>query len=418
MPGHAEAGPPAAGRRGRELPLLFLGSTFALGGAERVLAHLAHGLARPPFRVEIAALRDPGAVGLELRRAGLVVHSNLTGRARLDPFAIPRLRAIMKRGRFEAVYFLDHAHAVFHGVLASLDTQVRVRVMPVHTTGQWHGRRSIGRPIRLMMRRLDRIIAIAETQREYLIREEGIDPAKLVVIPNGVPLEQPDPATRRDRRAEARALLGVAEETPVIGITAVLRPEKNHELLLRAFARVRADVQDAELWIIGDGPRRAALEAEAARLGLPAAREQDRVLPGESRSVARSRVAVRFLGRRSDARLLMAGFDIAVLSSHPRVETLPLSLIEAMDAGVPVVSTRVGALAELIEEERSGLLVAPGDEAALCASLQRLCRDSAARRSFGARGQAIARERYAVEIMVESTRRLLLELLGENGVSG
>ena len=417
-----------------EIALLFAGTTFALGGAERVFSHLVRGLARPPFRVEVLALREPGPVGEELRAAGIRVHAGLTGAARLDPLLIPRLHSFLRRGGYQAIYFLDHAHAVFHGVLASCGTGVRVRVMPVHTTGQWDGQPSLKRPIRLVRAGLDRIIAIAEAQRDYLVAEEGVPALQVTVIPNGVPLEQPDGKARQARRAEARALLGCPWAAPVIGITAVLRPEKNHELLLRAFARVRENLPTAELWIVGDGPRREFLEAECVRVGLsfahepgtggtareksgpaPAAGGPRRADLGAGSGKREMRPAVRFLGRRADARALMAGFDLAVLSSHPRVETLPLALIEAMDAGIPVVSTRVGALAELVEDGTSGLLVPPGDEAALAAALLGLLRDPDRRAAMGRRGQEIVAARFSVERMVEATERLLLGLLGAVG---
>ena len=177
---------------GRDLPVLFAGTTFAVGGAERIFSHLVRGLA-DRFPVDVLALREPGPVGEELRAAGIRVTSRLTGAGKIDPFLIPRIHAYLRRGRFRAIYFLDHAHAVCHGVLASIGTDVRVRVMPVHTTGQWDGRPSLKRPIRLVRRRLDRIIAIAQAQRDYLVREEGVPPEQLGVIPNGVPLSQPDP---------------------------------------------------------------------------------------------------------------------------------------------------------------------------------------------------------------------------------
>ena len=106
----------------------------------------------------------------------------------------------------------------------------------------------------------------------------------------------------------------------------------------------------------------------------------------------------------------MPAFDLAVLSSHPRVETLPLSLIEAMDDALPVVATRVGALGELVEDGASGLLVPPGDEEALAGALARLLDDPGERRAMGERGQRIAAERYSVERMVDATERLLLDL--------
>lgn len=374
------------------IPILFAGTTFVIGGAERVLYHLLRGLDRPPFRVELLALREPGPIGEEIRALGVPVHANLTGPGRIDPLLPFRIARLLRRRHYRAVYFLDHAHAVFYTTVASWGSEVRVRVMPVHTTGQWDGQPSLKRPIRLVRPWLDRIIAIAEAQRDYLAETEGIPRDRMTVIHNGIPLESPPPEEQVRRRREVREALGVSGEAPVVAITAVLRPEKNHEMLLRALAALRRSVPDAELWVIGDGPRRGYLETEASALGLTG--------------------AVRFLGHRADARRLIAGADVAVLASHPRVETLPLSLIEAMDAGLPVVATRVGALAELVEPERSGYLVPPGDPEAMAGALDRLVGDEELRTRLGTRGQRIARERFSSERMVEETAGLLLQLLG------
>lgn len=419
----------------RPIRVLFAGTTFVVGGAERILFHLVRGLAElplisadgissgssqeahhsrsaqhpdndrdllrdgerdevsPRFEVELLALRDLGLVGEEIRTFGIPVHSGLTGSGKFDPGLVLRIRALLRSGRYDVIYFLDHAHAVFYGVIASVGTSVRVRVMPVHTTGQWNGQPSIKLPIRLVRSSLDRIIAIAEAQRRYLHTEEGVPDSQLVVIPNGIPIESPGIAEAQWRRAQMRELLGVEESTPVIGITAVLRPEKNHELAIEALALLREQeaLKSAELWIVGDGVRRPELEAHAKRLHVEA--------------------AVRFLGHRSDARRLMAGFDVAILCSHPRVETLPLSLLEAMDAGVPVVATRVGALSEMVEQGVSGFLVEAGDAAAFASALSRVLCDRGEARRMGLRGQEIARERYSVSGMVERTAALLEQLL-------
>lgn len=383
----------------RSVPILFAGTTFALGGAERIFSHLVRGLNRDPFRVEVMALREPGPIGDELAADGLTVHSGLTGQGRVDPLLISRIRRLVNRRRFQAVYFLDHAHAVFYGTLASLRTDVRVRLMPVHTTGQWDGRPSIRRPIRIVQPALNRIIAIADAQKKYLVEEEGLPERQITVIPNGIPLDAPEGEERVVMRSSVRRELGVAEETPVVGITAVLRPEKNHELLLEAMAQAAASVPGAELWIVGDGPRRGFLEEAAQRMGLHGAEAG----------------VVRFLGRRADARRIMAGFDVAVLSSHPRVETQPLALLEAMDAGLPVVATRVGALHEMVEDGASGLLVPPGDARSLSAALITLLRDPERRRRYGARGRDIVHDRFSVGRMVDSTADLILGLLQRGG---
>jgi glycosyltransferase involved in cell wall biosynthesis len=368
--------------------ILFVSTTLAVGGAERIVQHLATRLDRGRFDVALATLRDPGGIGEELVASGFPLRQGWTGRGRLDPLLIPRLHAWFLRERFEILYFLDHPHAVFHGVLASLGTRVRMRVMPVHTMGRWGGLPSVPRSTRLLLPYLDRVIAIAEAQRDYLIREEGIPAAKITVIRNGIPIEQPDAALRAMRRAAARAELGLAPDAVVAAIVAVLRPEKNHELLLRAVARIRPRIPGMLLLLIGDGPRRDDLEEEARRLGL--------------------KETVRFLGARPEARRLWPAADLAILSSHPRVETLPLSLMEAMDAGLPVVGTDVGAMRELVAPGETGELVPAGDVEGLASAILRVLGDPRLARSYGERAQERVRERFGVERMIGETEELLL----------
>lgn len=370
-------------------PILFAGTTFVTGGAETILSYLVRGLNRPPFRVELLALRTPGAIGEEISSWGIPVHHGLTGPGRIDPVLPFRIAKLVRERRYEAIYFLDHAHAVFYGTLASVGTTVRARLMPVHTMRQWNNQPSLRRPIRMALPWLTRIISIAEVQRQYLMQEEHVPARKLAMIHNGIPISAPGLEERDLRRREIRSEMRVAEDAPVIGITAVLRPEKNHPLLLQAFSKVHESLGNAELWIVGDGPERGRLEENVSRLGL--------------------QESVRFLGHRADARRLMAGWDVAVLSSH--IEALPLSLLEAMDAALPVVSTRVGALEEMVEEARSGLLVSPGDSQALADGILTLLKDPPLRSRMGEQGQAICSRFFSVEGMVNHTADLLCELL-------
>ena len=107
----------------------------------------------------------------------------------------------------------------------------------------------------------------------------------------------------------------------------------------------------------------------------------------------------------------MYGFDVAVLASHPLVETLPLALLEAMDAGAPVVATRVGALAEMVADGESGRLVAPGDEAGMAEALRSILLDPELAASYSRVGTEIVRSRYSVDEMVTRTETLMQQLL-------
>ncbi len=370
---------------------LFVATALPVGGAERIIQHLVMGLDRTRFDVAVATLREPGRVGEEIAAAGIPLRHGWTGPQKLDPLLIPRFREWLRREGFRILYFLDHPHAIFHGMLASLATPVRLRVMPVHTTGRWGGRASVPRSTRLFLPWIDRLIAIAEAQREYLAREEGIPDRKMAVIRNAIPAEEPDAATRAARRAAVRSELAIDPRAPVVAILAVLRPEKNHELLLRALAEIAPPVEGLVVLVIGDGPRHEFLEAETLRLGLHG--------------------TVRFLGHQPQGRRFWAAADLAVLCSHPRVETLPLSLMEAMDAALPVVATDVGALRELVTPGENGELVPPGSADALSGAILRILSDPARARAYGEESQRRVARQYRVGRMVRETEELLLRLL-------
>ena len=143
------------------------------------------------------------------------------------------------------------------------------------------------------------------------------------VIPNGVDTDRYRPA-KAD--AKLRQQLGIPRTAPLAGIVAVLRPEKNHEMFLRVAAQVHEEVPEAHFLVIGDGPRRAELEALSAELGLSQ--------------------CVHFLGKRPDVPELLNLLDVFVLTS--RMEANPVSILEALATGKPVVATRVGSIPETV----------------------------------------------------------------------
>jgi glycosyltransferase involved in cell wall biosynthesis len=193
------------------------------------------------------------------------------------------------------------------------------------------------------------VAAISPSIRDELGRA-GVDAAKLSVIASSFDPARIAPRAGREltRRGE-----GVVDDAPVLLVLASLVRRKGHDVLLDALARLAADGLHPRLWIAGEGSELPALDARARRLGV---REQ-----------------VRFLKGREDVGDLLAGADVCVLPS--RQEGLGVAALEGMAAEKPVVASRVGGLATLIEHEVSGLLVPPADAAALAAALARVLRD-------------------------------------------
>ncbi|MEY2432683.1 MAG: hypothetical protein QOC92_2408, partial [Acidimicrobiaceae bacterium] len=217
----------------------------------------------------------------------------------------------------------------------------------------------VDRQQRLYTRAVDRYIAVSEHVKRQLIEGLGWPEPKLEVIHNAVDIRKfQDPA-----RPEVRAELSGDTPGPLVVMVARLDPDKGHRHLLAAAAML----PDVRLVFAGDGPERGALEAFARELGV-----DDRV---------------RFLGHRNDVPQLLAACDVMALPSA--FEGLPISVLEAMAAGTPVVASNIGGVDEVVQNNLTGLLVHPGDAPALAAAIRRLVEDpgQAARLADAARAR-------------------------------
>ncbi len=195
---------------------------------------------------------------------------------------------------------------------------------------------------------------------------------RLHYIPNGIDLGRFPP--QRDAAVQAR----FPGDGPVIGTVAALRAEKNLSRLLRAFARASADTP-CRLVVVGDGPERLDLERLAAELGVAG--------------------RVHFTGQIPDPASLFAGFDIFALSSD--TEQMPISVIEAMAAALPVASTDVGDVRLMLTPENQGFMT-PLDDAALAGALTGLLREPDLRARIGLANRARAARDYEQETMFQA----------------
>ena len=220
---------------------------------------------------------------------------------------------------------------------------------------------------------------------QSILEEEGIASGSIAVIPNGVEAGR-YPDRRDDKTRPVRTVITVAN----------LRPEKSHETLIGAASLLAHQFPEVRYQMVGDGPRRRELEAAVRARGLER--------------------TVTFLGHREDVPQLLAAADVFVLPSIS--EAFPNAAVEAMAAGLPVVASSVGGLLDLIEPERTGLLVTPGDPQALATALHLLFidRDFASRLGQSARAQV--QQRYSFERMVSSFEELYLAGLAARPVSG
>jgi glycosyltransferase involved in cell wall biosynthesis len=370
------------------LPVLFVQTSMPVGGAEMLLVNLVRRMDRECFAPEVVCLKEPGPLGERLMDDGIPVHSRLLS-GKYDLFVLPRLVSLMLRRKIGAVVTVGAGDKMFWGRLAAKFAGVPVIASALHSTGWPDG---VGRLNRMLTPITDALIAVAEPHGRFLIENEGFPAKKVQVIPNGVDTDRFFPVTHS---CAIREELNAGPATPLIGILAALRPEKNHELFLTAAKRIQDCVPEARFVVIGDGPERAKLERIAQELDLhdPADKKNSAVI---------------FLGNRDDVPAVLAALDVLTLTSHN--EANPVSILEGMSCGTPVVATDVGSVRESVVEGKTGFVVPPGDEKALADRVVELILDPLYAQSFGEMGRRRVEERSSLGAMVSGYEQLICQL--------
>jgi len=347
-------------------------TSLQIGGGERLTLDLAAGQVAAGREVMVVDL-SPGAdqpLAGAFRERAVPVH-RVPKRGGFDPTLPARLALLFRRQRVGVAHLHNRLPLIYGAPAGRLAGAV-----VVHTR---HGPRpSTPRQDWLLRgagRLLDAYVAVSPELADVARERRACAPEKISVIENGIDVAAFAPSP--ERRSAARAALGLPLEAWVIGAVGRFAPEKDFPLLVRAAAPLLG--AGARLVIVGDGAEMAAVRGAVDAHGV----QPFVALPGP----------------RQDVPLLMAGFDLFVLSS--RMEGMPLVVLEAMAAGLPVTATAVGGLPKLISDGETGFLVPPGDTEALRARLQALRADPEAARAVGARASARAREHHSRDRMVE-----------------
>jgi len=245
---------------------------------------------------------------------------------------------------------------------------------------------------RLLARLTDRIVTVSEGQR-WELAGYGIAPLeKIAVVPLGFELE--DLLACGSHRGELCRELGLSDDDKLIGIVARLVPIKNHHLFLQTAKLVAEAVPQARFLVVGDGELREELEAYARELGL-----DGRVL---------------FTGWRRDLPRLYADLDVVALTSIN--EGTPVSLIEAMAAGVPVVATTVGGVPDVVVNGETGYLVEAGDVKGMAEAITELLRNPEKAREMGRKGREVVYPKFAAQTLIANVEQLYSGLLRHRGL--
>lgn len=355
---------------------------FEPGGTERQMIELVRLLDPSRFTVHVACFDKRGAwLPRVAERAASIVEFPIRGFA--HPGTMPTLLRFARwcrRERIEVLQTCDFYANIF-GLPGAALAGVPVRI------GSRRDLNPDKSPAQIRLQRqayrcATTVVANCAAARGILLAE-GLAPASIAVIPNGV-----------DRPRHESAGVAAEQRTRVITV-ANLRPEKNHETLIAAADLLSADFPDVEFQIVGDGPRRSELEALVRSRRL-----DDRVS---------------FLGHREDVGRLLSEASIFALPS--RSEAFPNGAIEAMAAGLPVVASAVGGLLDLIEHGRTGLLIEPGNPTALADALRQLLTNQTAAARIGEHARAHVQQRYSFERMVKAFEDLYLAGLPARSLS-
>ncbi len=356
-----------------------------VGGAEVLAARLARQL-HESYRFVFVCLDELGSLGQELRGEGFEVEV-LGRRPGVDWRCMLRLARLLGRRRVD----LLHAHQYTPFFYAASARLFGPRVPVMFTE---HGRHFPDYPRRkhmlanrLMLRRRDRVIGVGQAVRQALIANEGIPGERISVIYNGV--DGNGFSHGSHERERLRREIGVGLDDFLIVQVARLDYLKDHGTALRALGRVVAECPTTKLVLIGAGPERGKIEAEIHQRGLAA--------------------HVRLLGLRNDVSRLLPAADLSLLTSIS--EGIPLTVIEAMNAGLAVVATRVGGVGEIVVDGETGLLAPSGDDLELANHIMRLAANPVLRRSMSERGRTRARSVFSERQMHAEYVRHYQEML-------
>ena len=366
--------------------IAFFAPLLSTGGTQRHLQQVLALLDRDRFEAQVYTLRGGGDVEDELRDAGVPVTALGIKRRLTSPqagMAMLRASRALRAANTDIVHGYQWRPALVGAIAGRMAGVPLLLASKRSLTGKDTAARFAWRVIG---RRVDTIIANADAlQREA---EHHGTVARWAVLRNGVDVEH---FRMRTPSAAAKAALGLDPERPVVGTIGRLEERKGHAHLLAASRTLlaRANGLRPQILIVGEGPLHQRLSRTAADLGI------DR--------------NVRLTGGLSDVRGALAAMDVFVLPS--RAEGMSNALLEAMAAARPIVATAVGGTAEILEGDRTGVLVGADDVDAMASAIMRLLGDPGRARQLGTSAQRQVEERFGARAMLSQLEVLYTERL-------
>jgi glycosyltransferase involved in cell wall biosynthesis len=343
--------------------------TPGTGGAERVLVDIARSLSSNFVSLGLGLV--DGWTIQQLRANGIETHVLPLTRS-FDLSWPRRFAKFLREKRIDVVHcheFTTTCYAALGCAIASVPL-----IATVHGKNYWPERAYRRTALRWAMRRSQAFVAVSKDLQQFMVSTLGVREQRITVVTNGIDLSN----FRPEASDEMRQLHGASPDDIVVVCVGALEPVKAHDVLLEAFANAKREVPSLKLWLVGEGYLRDSLEKRSHELEL-----------SES---------VRFLGWQTQVSALIRAADFTVLPSHS--EGMPLAVIESLACSRAVVATRVGGTGEIVSDDVSGILIAPGSVSELQQSIVRLARDPALRDRLAREGLVQARKHFSLTSMV------------------
>ncbi len=340
--------------------------------------NIAKRIDRNKYQVFAACLREGGPYEDKLRHIGVRV-KNFDLKTLVDMRIILRLVRYIKQNKIDIVETAVFPSDVYGRISARL-ANVPIIISTMHRVED-HKQEAIYRALFFVdtftMALTTKIIAVSEAVKNYLISWHKVKPDKIKVIYNGI--DTPKYDVDLDIKEEYRGKLNLRHSTLTVAFIGRLVELKGVNYFLEAAASVIKSCKEVQFVVAGDGPLMKRLLKQAANLGI-------------------SRY-VHFIGFREDIPQILSIIDILVVPSL--FEGLPLTILEAMHAGKPIIATRVGGIPEAIKDRDTGILVSPRDCDALSRGILELLKDPEKRKEMGEKGKQRAMQHFDVERMVK-----------------